>query len=258
MTVDDSAYVDEKNRQDSLGFPTCRCSNCDQSGAIQVIHGLKNTNRSNFHQLLNEDTVPQNLETPNFLNQVPILVSKPKSREHRALMCDETDTIRDSGPMIELVGSLVEDFDSLFVSKYPNGSSLIPFNLFNYECIWRVVKNYATVVQGEHLREIMGSQPIRGTFNCIIRCIQTWMSGSSYRELLEDQQAKERADKLIHDTAAEILANYMESQRVKGNKRKDNKEKVKGRKRLKLQKDIEKKERSQRLEQREIQPLSMY
>lgn len=219
-----------------MDFPICRCSNCDPLGAIELIHGLKTTNKNDFHALLSRPTSRGQLPETSFLNQVPILKSRPKERQNRPSVCLQSNPIRVSAPMIKLASSLINGFEKLFYRYHLHESDLIPSDLFTPEHAWQMVKNYTGILEGKHLRGIMGSQPVEGTFDMIHHSIIVWKTSEHYLEHLEENRKLEDSAKQAYEAGAVILAAYEEDQRLKEETKKKKRERVENAKRLRAEK----------------------
>lgn len=193
----------------------CQCSVCDPSGALELIKSLKTTNRHDFQKLLNQPTVETNIPDVSILTRSKMLPPAPKDLSRRPLPCFDDDPIRELRPMIDLAGELMEGFDILFKEYYPHGSDLEPIQLFNYEHVWLVVKNFRIVLLGNHLRGIFGSEPLPGTWIMIIECIKQWTQSESYRSHLKNIAESEARDLESLAEGKRIWEAYEEEQKKK-------------------------------------------
>lgn len=232
----DPAYITEKEREECLNLPKCRCSNCDPVGAIQLIGKLKRTSRSGIQELINEPTIESTLSERSFLEQLPIQTAKRKDKTNRPLICVKTDSIRDSLPLIDLKGSLIEGFEVIFHEQHHRSSMLIPSDLFNDEHAWQIVKNFTDIIQGRHLRGIMGSEPVIGTFDMVMNCIKSWMASNIYLVYLEELEQVKRKKQNDYNAGAAILASYQAQQIEKAEKRKRKDEEIQNRKKIRSEK----------------------
>lgn len=259
--MEDPAYISEKEREEALGLPICRCSNCDPIGALELIRKLKSTGRKDIQDMINEPTIGTTLPNSSFLVQLPIQTAKRKDRTNRPLICLETDPIRDSGPLIELAGSLIEGFDTLFHEQHHHSSMLIPFDLFTYEHAWQIVKNFAEILECRHLRGIMGSEPLKGTFDMIIGCIKAWNDSDHYTLHLEEVEKENQRIQADYDAGAAILASYQAQQIEKAEKRKRKQDEIENRKRIQTEKATiakEVREKKQRVIMDKLEGTSRY
>ncbi|KAH9824860.1 hypothetical protein DFH28DRAFT_1077373 [Melampsora americana] len=155
------------------------------------------------------------LPAESFLNPLPMLPPPPKSFLGRPIPCTDDDKIYGSTTMIELAADLTEAFHKLFHTYYPDGSDLDPIQLFNYEELWVVVKNYKTVLLGQYLRGILGSEPLPGTFELIIKTIELWKTSESYRDHIEKKEKEKEKDLADQEEGARIWHEYEEKMKIK-------------------------------------------
>lgn len=135
------------------------------------------------------------------------------------MICSQTDPIRSSGAMINLSRFLMNGFEGLFYRYHRRHSELIPSDLFTDDHAWDIVKNYIKVLNGKHLRGIMGSEPVEGTFLMIQEGIRSWKSSDDYVKHLDDIRRVQETDQRAYDAGTAILAAYEEDRRLKDEKK---------------------------------------
>ncbi|KAG0148998.1 hypothetical protein CROQUDRAFT_40381 [Cronartium quercuum f. sp. fusiforme G11] len=91
-----------------------------------------------------------------------------KSLSDRPIPCPDNTLIQDLSSMIELATDLLESLEQVFNSYYPSGPNLVSKCLFSYKHVWLIGKTYCTILLGQHLQLIFGSEPLPGTWNAII------------------------------------------------------------------------------------------
>lgn len=177
MSLTDSGYLDEIEREKSLRMATCRCSNCDPHGAARIIRLLPHTKLQDLDELISSRS--DGSEDVSLLH-IPKSGTKRKMTCLIPLVCKANDPIRMNVPMIDLAVSIMSHFEILFNQTYPVDAQMSQQTLFNREDAWKLVKNYELVSNGIFLREILGGQILPGMFNMIIQCIQSWYRSESY------------------------------------------------------------------------------
>ncbi|EGG06098.1 uncharacterized protein MELLADRAFT_63655 [Melampsora larici-populina 98AG31] len=193
------------------------------------------------------------LPEKSFLNALRMLPPPPKSISGRPILCSDDDEIYSSAPMIALAADLTEAFHKLFHNYYPDGSDFDPIQLFNYEELWIVVKNYETVLLGQHLRGILGSEPLPGTFELIIQTIELWKTSESYRAHIEKKERDEAKDLAAREGGTRIWHEYKEKMKIKEALAEEKKKKAA----LRIQKCLENEARRQQEEEEKRNKLRL-
>ncbi|KAH9807668.1 hypothetical protein DFH28DRAFT_913805 [Melampsora americana] len=190
MSKSDPGYLQEIEREKSLGMPACRCSTCEPEAAAQIIRLLPHTKSADLAALLASSLTSR--EDVTAFQPVKTAV-KRKASAGIPLVCKLNDPIRLNKAMIELSVLLVEGFEELFRQTYPSGCHMRSTTLFKLEDAWQIVNNYVAVSNGVFLREILGGERLPGHYNSINECIQRWFRSDSFKqdqEELEDIQIK--------------------------------------------------------------------
>ncbi|EGG08105.1 uncharacterized protein MELLADRAFT_62120 [Melampsora larici-populina 98AG31] len=186
---------------------------------------------------------------------MPVKMTKRKFSGEIPLACKSNDPIRLSIPMIDLAVMLMGKFEALFLQQYPTGFHMMPGKLFDREDAWQVVKNYEAVNNGIFLREILGGEVLPGQFALVRECIHLWLRSpvyDRYQQELEDEQI--RLDQEILDTNL-IEEEHQAQLRLKQIASDIKKSAIAERKRIRLQREIEKqiaKENKQKARQEEL------
>lgn len=248
----DPGYLTEKAREDALKMRPCRCSQCDPQGCAHLIRLLPFTKAENFDRLM-KSSPNQPEDVSRFA--MPKKMTKRKFSGNIPQACKFNDPIRLSIPLIDLVVILMGKFETLFVQQYPTGSHMMPGELFDREDAWQIVKNYEAVHNGIFLREILGGEALPGQFALVRECIQLWLQSPVYhqhQQALEDEQIRHDQEILDKDLIEE---EHQAQMRLKQIARDIKKAGIAERKRLRLQREIEKqvaKENKQKARQEEL------
>ncbi|EGG02848.1 uncharacterized protein MELLADRAFT_109831 [Melampsora larici-populina 98AG31] len=179
MSLSDSGYLLEIERQKSLKMAACRCSNCDPQGAAQLIRLLPQTKLSDLKSLMS--SFPSQPEDESLLN-IPRKSRKRKLSSNIPLACKSDDPIQMNIPMIDLTVSIIGNYELLFKKTYPTDPPYLPETLFSREDAWQIAKNYTSVSNGMFLRDILGGQTVPGLFDSIIASVNSWLRSDSYKQ----------------------------------------------------------------------------
>lgn len=176
VSFDDVEYIKEKQRQMALGFAPCLCSNCEPDLAEQFLQAQHQATKDNMSDLItNSDSLVFNHDTC-----CPPIEARPNLKI--IMTCPTKDPIRDMHIMKDLVSRLVEAFEVLYQQANTDGEFEIPPEMvFNIEDhAWPIAKNADIISQGVSLRGILGSQSIKGMFDCLLECIKDWEQSDLY------------------------------------------------------------------------------
>ncbi|EGG05678.1 uncharacterized protein MELLADRAFT_87874 [Melampsora larici-populina 98AG31] len=197
LMIDDPAVLEEQNRQVSVGMPACRCSNCDPALAEMLIKNQKYSTSENFDDVLvmkdmilssqksSDQPSDSNTNSSALIDPAlshPQLVDLTNSDTSATKFeCPEEDSIRTDTAMLALFNLIVRSFNQMFNDQYGTNSDLTPKLLLKHKKIWLLTKNYSQLLNGLHIRSILGTEPIVGTFEMIYRSIHLWKHSDIYQ-----------------------------------------------------------------------------
>lgn len=236
LSLEDQAVIDEKIRQDALGMPVCKCSNCDSMGAKELMNNQKKMTIENFERTvsglngsLSEEDIILNLETSSHGRfQGPIRTESldndliPDPQLPIMFDCPTLDDIRKDEAMKELFNLFCQRFETIFQHRFGAASDQMACQLLPPEKIWLLTKNFSQLLNGLHIRMIIGSEPILGTYDMIYRTINDWKTSQIYRvneERIKEEVRcwlKEKRRKLARSQKRKETAARNKSQRAGG------------------------------------------
>lgn len=194
MSTSNPGYLAEIEREQLVGMPACRCSNCEPQAAARIIQLLPQKRSEDLEELLRS--------SPNFPEDITPLQPNKKVVKRKATagipeVCKRNNPIRLIPAMKDLAVSLIDNFEEIFTQTYPSGCHMQSRTLFKLKDAWQIVKNYDSVLNGVFLREILGGQHLPGHFDTMTRCIQKWLRSDSFhsdQKELEDLQIENNQD----------------------------------------------------------------
>ncbi|EGG07789.1 uncharacterized protein MELLADRAFT_105583 [Melampsora larici-populina 98AG31] len=238
-----------------MNMRPCKCSQCDPHGCARILRLLPTTKHSDFGTLMSSS--PEQPEDVSLFS-MPKKITKRKFSGDIPLVCKRNDPIRLSLAMIDLAVILVGEFEGLFQATYPNGSHMHLSALFDREEAWQVVKNYEAVKNGTFLREILGGETLPGHFVLVRNSIHSWIKSPVYHKYQQDlEDERIRQEQAILDSNL-IEEEHQEQMRLKQIESDIKKAGIAERKRIRLQKAIDKQRaKEEKLRQRQEELLSV-
>lgn len=181
-------YIEEREREVSIGMPTCNCSNCDPSGAVDLIRTMKEQTIENFDSFIIHQGPPQTNPAAEFPK---VQKNTLTSKKVLPLACMAKDTIRSQAAMVNLVEQLTRSFVKFHRQLFKGSLPISSEYLFTSKQAWKICKNRELFISGMSMDLIFGSEPIVGVYDELLACIQNWKQGDVGRfhtDWLADEQ----------------------------------------------------------------------
>ncbi|KAH9823039.1 hypothetical protein DFH28DRAFT_1118395 [Melampsora americana] len=189
LSESDPFYVQEKRRQQDSSMRPCLCSNCRPDLVSMVIEQQPHLTHHNFDLWMTATSVGPTPVT-NVWKTSKIELNKSSA----IVSCASNEVIRKNSLLNSLAEELSLSFLELYTKTYPENNCYVrPHHMLSEIHIWKMIKNFELLRNGVSLREIFGSEPIKGTFQLIHHCLGRWASRDDFRIYLD--KAKARAAK---------------------------------------------------------------
>lgn len=126
---------------------------------------------------------------------------------HCATPCPPSDPVRHNQDLKELGAAIHQSFATLFASVFSSHSDIYPSDLVDNDHIWLICKNFERLAEGLSLNSVFGSEPLKGTYHLILRCIDHWKLTPAFHRNQEGIRSAQRALEVAeHKLLAHTLA----------------------------------------------------
>ncbi|KAA1102846.1 ATP-dependent DNA helicase sgs1 [Puccinia graminis f. sp. tritici] len=184
LSFQDSGYVEEKQREEKVGFAQCRCSNCMPEDSEALMRNIQYMTRENM-----DDMVLHGLHGDH-----PELLVKNKPVATRK----QPDKYPiPSANLISFRKSLLHEATGFLSQKLTEDSFLSPYEIFNNIQVDAIIKHIKDIGDEESVRRIIGGSFVRGHAANVMQIVSEFKAGPIYKGHMEWAHKREEDDWII-------------------------------------------------------------
>ncbi|EGF97935.1 uncharacterized protein MELLADRAFT_69672 [Melampsora larici-populina 98AG31] len=178
---------EEVDRQKQCGMSPCDCSNCRPEEAEALWLAQPALTVENFDEAL----AMNEMELLNLVEELPDPPVAPAADiQHVAHICVADDPIINIPLLEKLVTRWVESFNQLFYLIFTEPSDLGPPDYFGRDMAWDLAKNIDIITSPSDFALLLGSETLKGQFDCLFVVFCQWKSEFATGALLADTAAR--------------------------------------------------------------------
>lgn len=212
LDTKDERVVKEMERQEQLGFPACRCSNCEPDDSRILERNLSKLKRSNFEQGIHD---PSSLDPDGDYTdegwevyeaeKAPPPVTRKRKTTH---LTSETE----DGDLLDLLYELSEAFSAHLIKTYGGDPPFLASDLYNETHSDAILDQLECISSLKELRKVVGGETIPGTLPILLQVITSWKS--QYRDQAYYERLRERRERVALENI-EVLKRLEEQEKLK-------------------------------------------
>jgi hypothetical protein len=165
-------YLHEQAREESEGFPLCRCSNCAPDEAKILKVQMKEMNLSNFDSILDQTLLP---------GQIPVEEPKNKTTRSRRPKPKKLSLL-----MQKLSSTLVSSFNKFFADVYGKPRLFLPQQIFGSTEANAIATNFDKVKNKSDIAKLIGGEALEGELDMLDVSIENFKQGDDYQAYLKE------------------------------------------------------------------------